>query len=33
MYLLRCAHIGEVQAALWPEVMVARCAEAGVTLR
>ena len=33
MYLLRCAHIGEVQAALWPEEMVTRCAAAGITLR
>ncbi len=27
MYLLRKAHIGEVQASLWPEEMVQQCAE------
>jgi aspartate--ammonia ligase len=27
MYFLRKAHIGEVQASLWPEEMVAQCAE------
>ena len=27
MYLLRKAHIGEVQASLWPEEMIQKCAE------
>ena len=27
MYLLRKAHIGEVQASLWPEAMIQQCAE------
>ena len=27
MYLLRKAHIGEVQASLWPEEMIQQCAE------
>jgi len=27
MYFLRKAHIGEVQASLWPEDMVQQCAE------
>jgi len=30
MYLLRKAHIGEVQASLWPEEMVQQCAEHGI---
>jgi aspartate--ammonia ligase len=25
MYFLRCAHIGEVQASLWPDEMIERC--------
>ena len=25
MYFLRCAHIGEVQASLWPETMIEQC--------
>ncbi len=33
MFLLRCAHIGEVQASLWPEEMTARCAEHGIYLK
>ena len=32
MYLLRKAHIGEIQAALWPEEMRAECAAAGILL-
>ena len=32
MFLLRKAHIGEIQSSLWPEDMVARCREAGIDL-
>ena len=32
MFLLRKAHIGEIQSGLWPENMVARCHEAGIEL-
>ncbi|MBQ9862200.1 MAG: aspartate--ammonia ligase [Clostridia bacterium] len=32
MFFLEKAHIGEVQASLWPEEMVQRCAEAGIPL-
>ena len=32
MYMLRTAHIGEVQAAIWPDEMIAEYAEKGVTL-
>ncbi len=32
MFFLEKAHIGEVQASLWPEEMVRRCAEAGIPL-
>ncbi len=32
MYFLDKAHIGEVQASLWPEEMVERCAAAGIDL-
>ena len=32
MYFLDKAHIGEVQASLWPDEMVERCAEAGIHL-
>ena len=32
MYLLRKAHIGEIQAALWPEEMREKCAAAGIYL-
>lgn len=32
MYLLQKAHIGEVQASLWPEEQVSRCREAGILL-
>jgi len=30
MYLLRKAHIGEVQASLWPEEMIQQCAERNI---
>ncbi len=33
MFFLRCAHIGEVQASIWPSDMVQQCAEAGIYLR
>ncbi len=33
MYFLRCAHIGEVQASIWPEDMIQQCAAGGITLR
>ncbi|MDD3468944.1 MAG: aspartate--ammonia ligase [Thermoguttaceae bacterium] len=33
MYFLRCAHIGEVQASIWPEEMIQQCAAGGITLR
>ncbi len=32
MFLLRKAHIGEIQSSLWPEEMVRACAEAGIEL-
>lgn len=32
MYLLQKAHIGEVQASIWPEDQVAACAAAGIDL-
>lgn len=32
MYLLQKAHIGEVQASIWPEDQVKACAEAGIDL-
>ncbi|TVR65968.1 MAG: aspartate--ammonia ligase [Spirochaetaceae bacterium] len=32
MFYLRKAHIGEIQAGLWPDEMVARCREAGIPL-
>ncbi len=32
MFLLQKAHIGEVQASLWPEEQVQQCAEAGIEL-
>ncbi len=32
MYLLRCAHVGEVQASIWPEAMVEECRQAGIFL-
>lgn len=33
MYFLRCAHIGEVQASIWPAEMVQACLKAGMILR
>ncbi|MBR5627188.1 MAG: aspartate--ammonia ligase, partial [Thermoguttaceae bacterium] len=33
MFFLRCAHIGEVQVSIWPQVMVDRAAAAGIVLR
>lgn len=32
MYLLQKAHIGEVQASIWPEDQIAACREAGIEL-
>ena len=32
MFLLRKAHIGEIQCSIWPEEMRNRCAEAGIEL-
>lgn len=32
MYLLQKAHIGEVQASIWPEAQIAACAAAGIRL-
>lgn len=32
MYLLRKAHIGEVQSAVWPDEMIERCAAHGIRL-
>jgi aspartate--ammonia ligase len=32
MYLLRKAHIGEIQSSLWPEEMRAACHAAGIDL-
>ena len=32
MYLLRKAHIGEIQSSIWPEEMVRQCREAGIKL-
>lgn len=32
MFLLRKAHIGEIQSCLWPEDMIAKCHEAGIEL-
>ena len=32
MFLLRKAHIGEIQSAIWPQEMRARCREAGIEL-
>ncbi|MDX1357878.1 MAG: aspartate--ammonia ligase [Clostridia bacterium] len=32
MLFLRKAHIGEVQASVWPEYMIKECAEEGITL-
>ncbi|CCK86242.1 Protein of unknown function [Lactobacillus equicursoris DSM 19284 = JCM 14600 = CIP 110162] len=32
MLLLGRAHIGEVQAGIWPDDMIEQCAEAGIHL-
>ena len=32
MFLLRKAHIGEVQASLWPEEMIIKCQQKGISL-
>ncbi len=32
MYMLHCAHVGEVQSGIWPEQMIEECTQAGVTL-
>jgi len=32
MYLLSKAHIGEVQAGIWPDEMIESCAKAGIKL-
>ncbi len=32
MYMLKTAHIGEVQASVWPREMIAMCRDAGVNL-
>ena len=32
MYLLQKAHIGEVQASIWPEEQIQKCKEAGIPL-
>lgn len=32
MFFLRKAHVGEVQASVWPESMIDNCAAAGITL-
>ncbi len=33
MFYLRCAHIGEVQASIWPPAQVKQCAKGGIILR
>ena len=32
MFLLRKAHIGEIQSSIWPEEMRAACRDAGIEL-
>ena len=32
MYFLRKAHIGEVQASVWPDEMISKCEAAGIHL-
>jgi aspartate--ammonia ligase len=32
MFLLEKAHIGEVQSSIWPDDMIDKCAEKGITL-
>ena len=33
MFLLRCAHIGEVQSSIWPEEMIETCKANNITLK
>ena len=33
MYFLRCAHIGEVQASIWPEEMIQKCRQNNIILK
>ena len=33
MFLLRCAHVGEVQASVWPDEMREACLRAGIELK
>lgn len=33
MFFLRCAHIGEVQASIWPEEMIETCRRGGIFLK
>ena len=33
MFFLRCAHIGEVQASLWPDEMIEKCRENNIMLK
>lgn len=33
MYFLRCAHIGEVQASLWPDEMIEKCRKNNIILK
>ena len=33
MFLLRCAHIGEVQSSIWPEEMIKVCAENNIIIK
>ncbi len=33
MFLLRCAHIGEVQASIWPEEMIEKCMQNNIYLK
>ena len=33
MFFLRCAHIGEVQASIWPAAMIKKCAQGNIILR
>ena len=32
MFILQKAHVGEVQASIWPEEQIAQCATAGIEL-
>lgn len=33
MYFLRCAHIGEVQASIWPEEMIRKCEQNNIIIK